>query len=78
MGSQADLANENRGACSPPWHVGPVRTLKNWGRSGRYRSRVCDRCGLQWRERLLRFGRRGQAYWRRAILSLEDLDPPPA
>jgi hypothetical protein len=31
---------------------------------------------MQWRERMLRFGRRGTVYWRRAILSLEDLDPP--
>jgi hypothetical protein len=76
MASSVEPERESREKCAPPWHVGPVRILKHWGKSGQYRSRVCDHCGLQWRERMLRFGRRGQAYWRRAILSLDDLDPP--
>jgi hypothetical protein len=59
--------------CSPPWHAGPVRVLKHWGKGGRFRARECAHCGLRWRERLLRFGRDYSA-WRRSILTVEDLD----
>lgn len=66
-------ASQGRSGCNPPKHIGPVRILGYWGKGGQYRARRCEHCGLQWRERMLRFGRRGNVYWRRAILSVDDL-----
>ena len=60
-------------SCAPPRHLGPVTILRYWGKGGKFRARRCDHCGLEWRERVLRFGRRGKPYWQRAILTLNDL-----
>jgi hypothetical protein len=76
MATPPDSEMSSHQKCAAPSHVGPVRIVNYWGKAGQYRSRVCEHCGMQWRERMLRFGRRGTVYWRRAILSLEDLDPP--
>lgn len=69
-------SSESARSCSPPRHVGPVQIVRYWGKGGKYRARRCEHCGLEWRERVLRFGRRGTQYWQRSITSVKDLEQP--
>ena len=70
---QSPSSSKPQESCAPPRHVGPVRVLRYWGKGGQYRARRCEHCGLEWRERMLRFGRRANPYWQRAIFDLQDL-----